>query len=135
VIACVAPASVPTEAARKALPGEVPFSAAAATAGRAALLATLLAHGEAAHLLAATDDVLHQPARFALMPDSGKLVGALRAAGIAAFLAGAGPSVAALVSTADAAAAEETVRRAAPESWEVRLLDFDPKGAEVVETA
>jgi len=132
-IVCVAPMALSTEVARRALPAEVPFALAARNTGRAALLAAALARGEGGLLLAATADELHQPARFALAPDSGALVGALRAEGIAAFLAGAGPSVAALVPQADAADAEKAAGRSAADGWDVRRVGIDPDGATVVE--
>jgi homoserine kinase len=135
VIACVAPMALSTEAARRALPAQVPFSDAVANSGRAALLAAALATGDASHLLAATEDVLHQPARFGLAPDSGTLVTALRHEGIAAFLAGAGPSVGALVPTAQAATAEAAAQRFALEGWDVRRVAIDTHGATVVEGA
>ena len=133
VIVCVAPTAVATQTARSALPEQVAFTDAAANAGRAALLAAALAAGDPAHLLAATEDVLHQPARFALMPDSGRLVAALRGAGIAAFLAGAGPSVGALVGAAEADRAEGQARRLTPDAWDVRRVAIDPTGTVVVE--
>jgi homoserine kinase len=128
-IVCVAPIALSTVAARRALPEQVPFADAAANAGRAALLAATLALGDASSLLAATEDVLHQPARFALAPDAGALVTALRAEGIAAFLAGAGPSVGALVATGEAAAATSVAERLVPEGWEVRNVPIDARGA------
>ena len=134
-IVCVAPMALSTEVARRVLPSDVPFAEAAATAGRAALLAVSLARGETDYLLAATADTLHQPARFALAPDAGTLVGALRREGIAAFLAGAGPSVGALIGTSDAETAERAAARLAPAGWEVRRFAIDPNGAMVVEGA
>jgi homoserine kinase len=132
-LVCVAPTTLETEAARRALPADVPFPVAAATAGSAAMLAASLATGDSSRLLEATEDVLHQPARFRLMPGSGALVAALRGNRIAAFLAGAGPSVAALVPEAEAAEAEASARRLAPDDWDVRLAGFDRGGAVVVE--
>jgi len=134
-VVCVAPMALATEAARRALPATIPLHEAAANAARAALLAASLALGDGSRLLAATEDVLHQPARFALMPGSGKIVAALRREGIAAFLAGAGPSVAALAPAGDLTGAEETVRRLAPDGWEVRRIPIDASGATVVEVA
>lgn len=133
-VVCVAPSALATEAARKLLPATVPFADAAATAGRAAMLAAALATGDPSRLHAATEDVLHQPARFELMPDSGSLVRALRREGIAAFLAGAGPSVAALAASADLEGATAEARRIAPDGWEVRGAAFDASGAVVVES-
>lgn len=134
VVVCVAPSALATEAARKLLPADVPLADAAATAGRAALLAASLSTGDASLLFEATEEVVHQPARFELMPDSGRLVRSLRSEGIAAFLAGAGPSVAALIASPQANAAAEAARRAAPEGWEVREVSVDPAGATVVES-
>jgi len=135
VVACVAPMALSTEASRRALPTEVPFADAVANAGRAALLAAALARGDASHLFAATDDVVHQPARFELAPDSGALVKALRGEGIAAFLAGAGPSVAALVPSARAESAAAAAGRFAGDGWDVRRVGIDARGATVVEGA
>ena len=134
-IVCVAPMALSTDAARRALPASVPFADAAGNAARAALLAASLGAPDTTHLLAATEDTLHQPVRFALAPDTGRLVGALRSEGVAAFLAGAGPSVAALVPPSDAARAEDVARWLAPDGWEVRRVPIDPEGATVVETA
>ena len=135
VLVCVAPSSVPTQAARRALPEQVTFVDASGNAGRAALTAAILALDLPEHLLAATKDALHQPARFELMPDSGRLVRTLRDEGIAAFLAGAGPSVAALVPAGDAAKAEAVARLAVGDGWDVRSVPIDAEGAAVVEGA
>lgn len=133
VLACVAPSSMSTGAARRALPAQVPFADAVASVRRAALLAAALATADASVLLEATDDCLHQPARFGLMPDSAALVGGLRAEGFAAFLSGAGPSVAALVPSARATEAEGAAARLAPDGWSVRVEAFDEAGARVVD--
>jgi homoserine kinase len=135
VIACVAPSALSTEVARRVLPSEVSFVDAARNAGRAALLAASLALGDPAHLLAATEDALHQPSRFALAPDSGRLVATLRREGFAAFLAGAGPSVGVLAAAGDAGAASDAAARLAGDGWEVRRAALDPAGAAVVESA
>jgi homoserine kinase len=134
VLMCMSPSPMATEAARAALPDVVDRADAVANLARASLLAAALATGKNEALLEATDDDLHQPARFALMPDSGMLVRSLRGKGLAAFLAGAGPSVAAFV-TADAAEDSAGVaRNAAPEGWEVRVVAIDADGATVVGT-
>jgi homoserine kinase len=131
-LVCVAPDPMATGVARAALAQEVSRPDAVANIGRAALLVAALMQGRSDVLMDATEDRLHQPSRFELMPESGELVRALRGKGIAAFLAGAGPSVAALVDGADAAGAETVARAAAPEGWEVRLESIDPSGARVV---
>ena len=65
---------------------------AAANAGRAALLVHALA-GDPDRLWDATRDWLHQQYREPAMPRSYALVTALRAAGYAAVISGAGPTV------------------------------------------
>lgn len=132
VLVCVSPGGLSTAAARRALPEQVPLADAVASVGRAALLAAALATGDRDALLDATDDLLHQPPRFAIMPDSGGLVAELRSRGVAAFLSGAGPSVAALVPAGDAGGAEEAARRAAPEGWRIFISGIAATGAVVV---
>jgi homoserine kinase len=131
-LVCVAPNAMRTEAARAALAKDIARSDAVANIGRASLLVAALTEGRSDVLMDATEDVLHQPARFELMPDSGALVRALRAHGVAAFLSGAGPSVAALVDDRSAASSEKTAERLVPEGWDVRLESFDPLGARIV---
>lgn len=84
-----------TRAARAALPAAVPHADAAHSAGRAALLVHALTSAPG-HLFDATEDRLHQPYRAAGMPGSAELLRRLRAAGVAAVISGAGPSVLAL---------------------------------------
>jgi len=131
-LVCIAPHAMPTDVARAALPNEVPRSHAVANLGRASLLVAALSQGRSDVLMDATEDLLHQPPRFELMPASGALVRALRDAGVPAFLAGAGPSVGALVDAGGAGDAEKAARALAPEGWEVRLESIDPQGARTV---
>ena len=130
-VVCVAPTRLATEAARKGLPQSVAFPDAVATAGRVARLVAAIAQGDHDALLHATEDVLHQPARFVLAPTSGELVDKLRKAGIAAFLSGAGPSVTVL--TDDPGRAESAARAAAPDGWLVRTVAIANEGARVIE--
>lgn len=88
----VPPAALPTELARAMLPSTVPHPDAAFTAGRAALLVEALTRRPDL-LLAATEDRLHQDYRAPAMPDSARLIRALRGQGLAAVVSGAGPSV------------------------------------------
>ncbi len=84
--------SYSTEAARAALPDQVT---------RAAAVANLAAVGALVHslatdpdlLLPATEDRLHQDARSVLMPATAQALAQLRAAGFAAVISGAGPSL------------------------------------------
>lgn len=84
-----------TAATRGLLPPQVPHGDAAFAAGRAALAVHALTTAPEL-LLAALDDRLHEPYRRAAYPATGALVDALRAAGVAAVVSGAGPTVLAL---------------------------------------
>ncbi|GAA2000406.1 homoserine kinase [Nakamurella flavida] len=84
-----------THATRGLLPASVPHADAAANAAAAGLLALALTV-EPRYLLRATVDRLHQPYRAPAMPATAALVADLRAAGLAAVVSGAGPSVIAL---------------------------------------
>jgi homoserine kinase len=131
-LALVAREPMATTEARRLLPAEVPFAAAARTAGRAALLAPALG-GEFDLLLPATDDVLHQPARLDATPTSGRVLEALRDRGQAAFLSGAGPSLLVLCArSAQAGAsadAEEALKVGGADGWQVRRLELARTGA------
>lgn len=129
MMVCVAPQTQSTEAARAALPQYVPRADAVAGLARAGLLVGALATGALELLLAATDDVLHQPHRFELMPATGTVVRALRSDGIAAFLSGAGPSVAAFVQAGLSEAAADFARSVVPPGWDVRVVQIDREGA------
>ncbi|MDP9464547.1 MAG: homoserine kinase, partial [Actinomycetota bacterium] len=52
-------------------------------------------------LMAATEDVLHQPQREAAMPASAEYLAVLRRCGVAAVLSGAGPALLALSTSTD----------------------------------
>jgi len=92
VVLLVPEAPVATHLARGLLPDSVPHADAAANAGRTALLVHALAN-EPPLLLNATEDWLHQQYRRPAMPESAELMDRLRAAGLAAMISGAGPSV------------------------------------------
>ncbi|EWS99610.1 serine kinase [Intrasporangium oryzae NRRL B-24470] len=106
VVAFVPDTQLSTRTARAVLPPTVPLAAAAAGAGRAALLVHALT-ADPAHLLAGTRDWLHQEARRPSYPETMALVDRLRSRGHAAFVSGAGPTV--LVLTTRDAAAEVAV--------------------------
>jgi len=97
-IVLVPAVEVSTALARSLLPATVTHHDAAVNSGRAALLIDAMTR-EPANLLAATRDLLHQDARQTAMPDSHALMLELRAAGVAAAISGAGPSVMALVAS------------------------------------
>jgi homoserine kinase len=116
-----------TKKVRAMLPDTVPFADAAANAARAALLSTALSSAPRL-LFAATEDRLHQQYRAPAMPRTAKLVAALRRSGVPAVVSGAGPSVLALVASADA----EAVAAHVPKGWSVLPLRVEPQGAQVV---
>jgi homoserine kinase len=121
-----------TEAARRALPGAVPHADAAANAGRAALLVAALTQAPDL-LLDATSDLLHEPYRAPLMPDTADVIGRLRRAGIAAVLSGAGPSVLALTVSGKSPGPEEvdSIVSQTGKPWHVTPLDVDRQGATI----
>lgn len=84
--------AVATTAARGLLPGTVPHRDAAQNSGRSALLVHAMA-ADPDRLLDATADWLHQDYREPAMPVSWALMTTLRAAGHAAVISGAGPTV------------------------------------------
>ena len=121
-VVLVPPTPLSTAVARGLLPDVVPHAEAAANAGRAALLVAALA-GQPSLLLTATEDLLHQSYRRPAMPESLDLVDRLRAAGHAAVVSGAGPTVLVLTfaETAD-------VLDLAPAGWDARVLDVAADG-------
>ena len=119
---------VSTAKARALLPAEVPHADAAATAGRAALLATALG-GRLDLLLPATEDRLHQPYRLEAQPRGAALVEKLRAGGHAAVLSGSGPTILALCASPEAAAAAATL---GGKTFEAFVLPVDTEGATVL---
>jgi len=89
-----------TAETRVLLPRQVSHEAARFNVSRAALL--VLALTERPDLLmAATEDVLHQPQRAVAMPASAEYLRVLRACGVPAVLSGAGPAVLALTTGAE----------------------------------
>jgi len=131
-VALVAPEPMATSEARRLLPERVPFAVAAHTGARSAMLALALA-GDAELLLPATEDQLHQPQRLASNPGAAELLERLRAAGHAAFLSGAGPSLLVLGPRAAAegamADAKEALAAGAAEGWRIRRLELARTGA------
>ena len=125
-VAFVPPDGLSTEAARGLLPAEIPYAAAAANTGRAALLVAALGHAPQ-RLLRATEDFLHQQYRAPAMPDSLALVRALRADGHAAVVSGAGPTV--LVLTVDGPG---PLLGRCPERWTAYPLGVDHAGVRTV---
>lgn len=89
-----------TEAARAVLPTRIERSEAVATASRVALWPIAVLTNEPELLRCAAQDVTHEPYRHALLPGFAEAQAALREAGAwAAYLSGAGPTLAVVCSS------------------------------------
>ncbi|UVJ38244.1 homoserine kinase [Arthrobacter sp. CJ23] len=125
-----------TETARGLLPASVGHHAAAMNSGRAALLIHALTT-QPEYLLPGTEDYLHQSYRAAAMRPSAELIAALRAAGHAAVVSGAGPTVMVLANgEAEAARVTALIEAFTTENtpgvgWRVMTLAVDVEGATV----
>jgi homoserine kinase len=124
-----------TKVARSLQPEHVSYEDAVFNLSRSALLIAAMTQSPDL-LLAATEDRLHQNYRAQAMPETDKLVRALRAAGFAAVVSGAGPSVLVLadgpgrrLEAADLAAS------VADTPWNALMLAVDVKGGTVRDNA
>jgi homoserine kinase len=133
-VAIVPPHTLSTKRARGVLPAQVPHADAAFVAGRAALLVEALAHRPDL-LFDATEDRLHQEYRREVMGPSLALVRALRRAGQAAVVSGAGPSVLVLARrTRGGTDADEAIAAAfggVMAGWRVLPLEVSETGGTV----
>jgi homoserine kinase len=120
-----------TALARSLQPASVPHEDAVFNLSRSALLVAALIQSPEL-LLAATEDRLHQDYRAAAMPETNRLITALRAADFPAVVSGAGPSV--LVLAGDPGqrlGAAELVSTEAETPWQALMLAVDFKGSTV----
>lgn len=114
-----------TATARAVLPAQVRLADAAANSARAALLVHAITRAPE-HLLDGTREWLHQEPRRASYAASMALVDQLRAAGHAAVISGAGPSVLVLATRGTA----DEVGAAAGGRWRVRRPGIPVRGVE-----
>jgi homoserine kinase len=128
-VAFVPDEGLSTEVARGLLPKLVPHEQAARNAGRAALLSAALIGGRTDLLLAATEDRLHQDYRAPAMPASAALIAELRAAGHAAVVSGAGPTVLVLTTEDQVQTVIAAGRKIVPDGWQAFGLAVDGAGA------
>lgn len=121
-----------TELARSLQPKHVPHEDAVFNVSRSALLVAALTQSPEL-LFEATEDRLHQNYRGEAMPATRNLIAALREAGHAAVVSGAGPSI--LVLAADPAERLAAAEIAAGHEggWQPLFLAVDIKGATVEE--
>lgn len=135
-VVLVPDATLSTHVARGLLPEGVPHGDASFNAGRAALLVHALTT-EPFLLFDGTEDRLHQRQRAAAMPESLKLLDRLRAAGHAAVVSGAGPSLLVLTQRHPGdpddgpAVRVREIADLTPPGWRVLPLEVDLHGATV----
>ena len=126
-VVCIPHTALATKKARGLLPEMVPHADAAFNAARSALLVAGMTI-DPSLLMVATDDKLHQQQRGEAMPRSIDLVAKLREAGIPAAISGAGPTVIALTTRANAGLVAGLVGA----RFDVVPLEVDTDGATVV---
>jgi homoserine kinase len=124
----VPPNQMSTKLARSLQPESVPHTDAVFNVSRSALLVAALTQSPEL-MFAATEDRLHQNYRASAMPETSKLIEALRSKGHPAVVSGAGPSV--LVLEDDPAKRVEAVKFVEKEfsTWQALPLAVDFKGA------
>jgi homoserine kinase len=126
VMAFIPSTPLATKKARTMLPESIPFADAQRNSSNAALMTQALTIRPDL-LFTATEDFLHQTYREEAMPASFTLMTKLRAAGVAAFISGAGPTVLALHTEGE----EETIQlsRAGGAKFEGKSLEIASRGA------
>ncbi len=127
--------SMPTQESRRKLPQKLSREDAVFNVGRAALLVGALAQGRWELLDAATQDRLHQPARAKIFPALYDIFAAARDAGAhAAYLSGAGSTVAALATEHEERIARLMQQAAIARGYSGRTLITEPsvEGAQIV---
>ena len=126
VMAFIPATPLATKKARTMLPETIPFADAQRNTSNAALMTQALTTRPDL-LFAATEDFLHQRYREEAMPASFALMTKLRAAGVAAFISGAGPTVLALHTEGDDESTQ--LSRAGGAKFEGKTLEIASRGA------
>ena len=133
-IAVIPADEVATEAARGAIPAEVPLADAVANIAAASTLILWLQQADLNLVSRGLRDRLHQPPRRDLYPRSMELVDAAAEIGaLGATISGAGPTVLVWTMWQDTGKITEELQRRAGEWAEVRRLPFTPHGFDVPE--
>ncbi|MGB0873343.1 MAG: homoserine kinase [Solirubrobacterales bacterium] len=123
---------VPTTEARAALPPEIPMGDIVTTVGNTANVVLGLERGDWELLSAGLSDVLHQPRRAHLYPDSAALVEAARGFGaLGATISGAGPTVLIWTTWETTGTVIEAATAHLPTGWDLRRTPFTPMGLDV----
>lgn len=129
--------AMPTQESRRRLPKRLTRADAVFNAGRAALLVAALSQGRWDLLDAATQDRLHQPARAETFPALYDIFDAAKEAGAhAAYLSGAGSTIAALATDGQRRIARQMRLAATERGYTGRTLITQPsaEGARVLES-
>ena len=127
----IPPEEVSTEAARAALPAEVPLADAVHNIGHASLLVLGLARDDFSMIGHALSDRIHQNRRAHLYPRSIELAAkSLELGAVGATISGAGPTILFWCHWQQTGGLVEAVREAAPDC-DVRRVQFVPGGADV----
>jgi len=133
-ILVVPPDPVRTEAARAAMPAEIPVEDAVFNVAHAALLMLGLERGDWDLVARGLADRLHQPRRAHLYPRSMEIVEQARSLGaIGASISGSGPTVLVWSHYEQTGGVVEALRRAAGDWAEIMRAPFEPMGADVRE--
>lgn len=130
-IVALPPAGEPvrTAAARAALPAEVPIGQTSESIGNAANVVLGLERGDFELLGRGLVDVLHQPRRAHLYPESAALVArAAELGAIGATISGAGPTVLIWTSFEQTGAVLAAAKAAVGPSWTLKRTPFTPQG-------
>lgn len=130
-VVVILPEEVSTEAARAAMPDEVPLADAVRNVGHASLLVLGLAKDDFSMIGHGLSDRLHQTRRAHLYPRSMELVGkAMGLGAVGATISGAGPTVLFWCHWQQTGGLVDALRDAAP-GCDVRRVQFVPGGADV----
>ena len=133
-VAVIPGEEISTEAARAAMPDQVPLEDAVANVGAAALLVLGLQQADLNLVARGLRDRLHQPHRRDLYPRSMELVSEATALGaLGATISGAGPTVLVWTTWQDTGKVVEELERRCAGWAEVRRLPFTPHGVDVPE--
>jgi homoserine kinase len=133
-VAVIPADEVSTQAARDAMPDQVPLDDAVANVAAAALLVLGLQQADLNLVARGLRDRLHQEARRGLYPRSMELVYEAAAVGaLGATISGAGPTVLVWTTWQDTGKVVEELERRCDGWAEVRRLPFTPHGVDVPE--
>jgi len=133
-VAVIPVEEVATEAARDAMPDQVPLADAVANVASAALLVLGLQQADLNLVARGLRDSIHQPRRRELYPRSMELLEAAPEIGaLGATISGAGPTLLVWTTWQDTGKVVEQLERRCADWAEVRRLPFTPHGVDVPE--